>query len=190
MCGYAEVVRNFYSQTRIADSVDVDLGPVRGMVHGLITHGEQYLQYPGKATAYYCEGSGAGTLAVFGRGGDEMRMYEINDQVVDLAERHFSYLRDTPARISSVLGDGRLMLEREAPQAFDLLAVHITNTYLDLRPVMAAAAQHLGRVALLVELKRGHGDPLCRHSSWVVFVSPEQASALPTPLQDAEVVQY
>jgi hypothetical protein len=35
-------------------------------------------------------GLGAGTLAVYGREGDEMRMYEINDQVVDLAERHFS----------------------------------------------------------------------------------------------------
>ncbi len=242
--GYAEVVRNFYSQTRIEDTVDKDLGPVRSMVHGRITHGEQYLQHPDKATAYYCErsgvaralaslptdrprqlgvvGLGAGTLAVYGRSGDEMRMYEINDQVVDLAQRHFSYLRDTQARIVSVLGDGRLMLEREAPQGFDLLAmdafsgdsipthlvtleafeayarhlrpdgllaVHITNTYLDLRPVMAAAAEHLGRVALLVELKRGHGDPFCRRSSWVVFVSPEQASNLPAPLQSAEVLK-
>jgi hypothetical protein len=242
--GYAEVVRNFYSQTRIEDSIDDTLGPVRSMVHGRITHGEQYLQFPGKATAYYCEhsgvaralaslpidrprrlgvvGLGAGTLAVYGREGDEMRMYEINDQVVDLAERHFSYLRDTPARIVSVLGDGRLMLEREAQQGFDLLAIdafsgdsipthlvtleafdayarhlrpdgllaaHITNTHLDLRPVMAAAAQHLGKEALLMELKRGHSDPLCRPSTWVLFVSPEQASDLRTRLQDAEVLQ-
>ena len=81
------------------------------------------------------------------------------------------------------------MLEREAQQGFDLLAIdafsgdsipthlvtleafdayarhlrpdgllaaHITNTHLDLRPVMAAAAQHLGKEALLMELKRGH----------------------------------
>lgn len=242
--GYTEVVRNFYSQTRIEDSVDDDLGPVRSMVHGRITHGEQYLQHPGKATAYYCErsgvaralaslptdrprqmgvvGLGAGTLAVYGRRGDEMRMYEINDQVVELAARHFSYLRDTSARIVPVLGDGRLMLERETPQGFDLLvmdafsgdsipthlvtleafdayarhlrpdgllAVHITNTYLDLRPVMAAAAHHMGRVALLVELASGHGDPFCRRSSWVVFVSPEQARSLPPSLQEAEVLQ-
>lgn len=242
--GYTEVVRNFYSQTRIEDSVDEDLGPARNMVHGRITHGEQYLRHPGKATAYYCErsgvaravaslptdrprhlgvvGLGAGTLAVYGRSGDTMRMYEINDQVLDLAERHFSYLRDSPARIVSVLGDGRLMLEREAPQGYDLLAmdafsgdsipthlvtleafdayarhlrpdgllaVHITNTYLDLRPVMAAAAEHLGRVALLLELQRGHGDPFCRRSSWVVFVTPDQARALPPSLQGAEVLQ-
>ncbi|WP_374643184.1 spermidine synthase [Hydrogenophaga sp.] len=242
--GYTEVVRNFYSQTRIEDSMDEDLGPVRTMVHGRITHGEQYLHHAGKPTAYYCErsgvaralaslptdrprqlgvvGLGAGTLAVYGRLGDEMRVYEINDQVVDLAERHFSYLRDTSARIVPVLGDGRLMLERETPQGFDLLAmdafsgdsipthlvtleafdaytrhlrpggllaVHITNTYLDLRPVMAAAAHHLGRIALLVELASGHGDPFCRRSSWVVFVSPEQARALPPSLQGAEVLK-
>ena len=81
-----------------------------------------------------------------------------------------------------VLGDGRLMLEREPDQGFDLLAmdafsgdsipahlltleamqtylrhlrpdgilaVHITNRYLDLKPVMAAAASHFGRTTLL-----------------------------------------
>jgi hypothetical protein len=69
-----------------------------------------------------------------------------------------------------------------------LLAVHITNTYLDLRPVMASAAQHLGKVALLLELSAGHGDPFCRRSSWVVFVSPAQAAALPAAMQGAKVL--
>jgi hypothetical protein len=243
--GYAEVVRNFYSQTRIENSLDADgLGRVRTMLHGRIVHGEQYLDHPKRATAYYCErtgigrallslptdrprklgvvGLGAGTLAVYGRAGDEMRMYEINDQVLDLARRQFSYLTDSAANIVPVLGDGRLMLEREAPQAFDLLAmdafsgdsipthlltleafdaylrhlrpdgllaVHITNTYLDLRPVMASAAQHVGKRALLLELRRGHGDPFCRRSKWVVFVTPAQAAALPAALQGAEVLQ-
>ncbi len=243
--GYTEVVRNFYSQTRIEDSVDEDgLGPVRSMVHGSIKHGEQYLNHPRRATAYYCErtgigralqslptdrarrigvvGLGAGTLAVYGQAGDEMRLYEINDQVLDLARRHFSYLADSAATTVPVLGDGRLMLERETPQAFDLLAmdafsgdsipthlltleafgayqrhmrpdgllaVHITNTYLDLRPVMAAAAHHLGKVALLLELSAGHGDPFCRRSSWVVFVTPARAAALPPALRGATVLQ-
>jgi SAM-dependent methyltransferase len=241
--GYTEVVRNFYSQTRIEDGVEEGLGPVRSMVHGRITHGEQYLQHPRQATAYYCErsgvaralaslpterprhigvvGLGAGTLAAYGRAGDQMRLYEINDQVLDLARRHFSYLGDTPAQVVPVLGDGRLMLEREPPQGFDLLAmdafsgdsipthlltleafeayhrhlapggwlaVHITNRYLDLRPVMAAAASHLGRVALLLELPSGHGDPYCRRSSWVLFVTPAQAAALPPALQGGEVL--
>ncbi|MDO9436853.1 spermidine synthase [Hydrogenophaga sp.] len=243
--GYTEVVRNFYSQTRIEDSVDSDgLGPVRSMVHGSITHGEQVLNHPKRATAYYCErtgigramqslpterprelgvvGLGAGTLAVYGRAGDEMRMVEINDQVLNLARRHFTFLSDSAARIVPLLGDGRLVLEREAPQAFDLLAidafsgdsipthlltleafdayqrhmrpdgllaVHITNKYLDLRPVMASAAQHIGKIALLLDLPAGHGDPFCRRSSWVVFVNAAQAAALPPTLQGAQVLQ-
>jgi hypothetical protein len=53
---------------------------------------------------------------------------------------------------------------------------------------MAAAASHLGRVALLLELPGGHGDPYCRRSSWVLFVTPAQAAALPPALQGGEVL--
>lgn len=49
--------------------------------------------------------------------------YEINDQVLDLARDEFTYLKDTPAKVTQVLGDGRLMLEREPQQHFDLLAM-------------------------------------------------------------------
>jgi hypothetical protein len=131
-------------------------------------------------------GLGAGTLATYGRQGDEMRMYEINEQVLDLARSDFSYLADSAARIVPVLGDGRLMLEREADpelrpagdrrlfrgldpdapaddrshaglsaphEADGILAVHITNRYLDLRPVVAAAAQQLGMTALVVDFE-------------------------------------
>ena len=52
-----------------------------------------------------------------------MRVYEINPQVIDLALKEFSYLGDTKAQLDVVLGDARLSLEREPPQAFDVLAV-------------------------------------------------------------------
>ena len=68
-------------------------------------------------------GLGAGTLAIYGRTGDVYRFYEINPQVFELADTEFSFLADSPARIERVLGDARLALEREAPQAFDVLAV-------------------------------------------------------------------
>jgi len=44
-------------------------------------------------------------------------------------------------------------------------------------------------VALLLELPAGLGDPFCRRSSWVVFVSPAQAAALPPSLQGAKVLE-
>jgi hypothetical protein len=240
--GYRKVVRNFYSQLRIDDSVDDVLGAKRKMVHGRINHGEQFMDVKlrKEPTAYYCEksgvgrairslqqagqplklgvvGLGAGTLAAYGRAGDEMRIYEINEQVLELARSDFTFLSDSAAHIVPVLGDGRLMLERDPPQHFDLLAmdafsgdsipahlltleamktyfgqlkpdgllaVHITNRYLDLEPVMAAVAQQYGKTALIYDLDPDDNDLYCRHTTWVLMMSPERAAALPASLRD------
>jgi spermidine synthase len=164
-------------------------------------------------------GLGAGTLATYGRAGDELRIYEINEQVLDLARSEFTFLADSAARMTPVLGDGRLMLEREPPQQFDLLAmdafsgdsipahlltleamkiylshlkpggllaVHITNHYLDLKPVMAAAAQHFGKTAVLYSLEPKDDDAYCRNSDWVLFMSAQQVTQLPAGLQGGE----
>jgi hypothetical protein len=237
--GYRVVMRNFYSQLRVEDVPTVH-GIKRIMRHGSIIHGEQYLNenLRRKPTAYYCPqsgiglalnslstaqsqkigivGLGVGTLATYGRAGNEMRMYEINDQVVDVARTEFTYLSDSPAKMVSVLGDGRLMLEREPTQNFDLLAmdafsgdsipthlltleamkiylghmkpdailaVHITNQYLDLEPVMAAIAQHYGKVAMLYSLPKNPSEPFCRHTTWVLLMSPARVANLPKELQ-------
>ena len=245
--GYRVTVRNFYSQLKVRDMVHSTQGPKRAMYHGIIVHGEQLLGDDGRGripTAYYCEqsgigrairslpqdhplkigivGLGAGTLATYGRAGDELRIYEINDQVLDLARSEFTYLKDTPAKVTPVLGDGRLMLEREPPQHFDLLAmdafsgdsipahlltleamqtylghlkpegilaVHVTNHYLDLLPVMASVAQHFGKVALKYELDPGDQDKYCRNTTWVLIMSPERAASLPDQLKDGEVLK-
>ena len=51
-------------------------------------------------------GLGAGTLAAYGRPGDRYKFYEINPLVVQIANRDFSFLRDSKAKIDIVLGDG------------------------------------------------------------------------------------
>ncbi len=238
--GYRLVMRNFYSQTRVEDRYLGEPEARRVMLHGTIVHGEQLLA-PGlrrTATAYYCESSGvahaiqslpverprklgivglgAGTLAVYGRTGDTLRLYEINDQVIEAARSQFTYLSDSPATIIPVLGDARLMLEGEPSQQFDLLAIdafsgdsipvhlvtleamqmylthlapegilalHITNHYLDLQPVMAAAAASLDRTALVFDLEPNDATPHCRHSVWVLLLPPALAAALPEPLR-------
>jgi hypothetical protein len=43
--------------------------------------------------------------------------------VVKVANTYFTYLKDSAAKIETVLGDARLSLEGEAPQGFDVLAV-------------------------------------------------------------------
>ena len=129
-------------------------------------------------------GLGAGTIAAWGRKGDSLRFYEINPEVKRLADTRFSYLPDTKAEVQVVLGDGRISLEREDDQRFDVLvldafsgdsipvhlltknafetylrhlkpdgivAVHISNEYLDLQPVLFLIADHFGLDRLLLE---------------------------------------
>jgi len=68
-------------------------------------------------------GMGCGTLAAYGRAGDTVRIYEINPLVPQIAHAQFTYLDDTTARGETVLGDGRLSLEREPSQQFDVLVM-------------------------------------------------------------------
>ena len=68
-------------------------------------------------------GLGCGTLAAYGRAGDVLRIYEINPQVVEIASTQFTYLRDTAARVEVALGDGRLVLDSEPDQHFDILVM-------------------------------------------------------------------
>ena len=119
-------------------------------------------------------GLGAGTIAAYGREGDEIRFYEIDETVQQLSEAHFTFRQDTPAKADEVvLGDARLQMEREEPQGYDvlaidafsgdaipvhlltveclavyqkhlkpdgILAIHISNRYLDLAPIVRALA--------------------------------------------------
>jgi len=68
-------------------------------------------------------GLGVGTLAAYGNADDWFRFYEINPQVITLANSEFFYLRETAAKVDIAPGDARLSLEREPPQIFDVLLV-------------------------------------------------------------------
>ncbi len=73
-------------------------------------------------------GLGAGMLAALGRPGDVIRYYELNPAVKQLVDRHFSFLADSKATIEVALGDGRLLLEREAErggsQRYDVIVMN------------------------------------------------------------------
>jgi spermidine synthase len=68
-------------------------------------------------------GLGVGTLATYAQPGQYYRFYEINDNVERFADKYFSYLADCRGTCDVVLGDGRLSLEREQPQRFDVLVL-------------------------------------------------------------------
>jgi hypothetical protein len=141
-------VRNFYGVLRISQGSDETAWDAkRTLTHGTIMHGEQFLR-PERhmlPTTYYGPdtgvgravrakqmggpvkvgviGLGTGTMAAFGRPGDEFRFYDINPLVREIATTQFSFLKDSPAKVEVVLGDARLSLEREADQGFDVLVV-------------------------------------------------------------------
>jgi hypothetical protein len=75
-------------------------------------------------------GVGTGTLAIYGQEGDVYRLYEINPVVTALAEGRggfFSFVKDSRAEVTMVLGDARISLERElaegGSQGFDVLVL-------------------------------------------------------------------
>ncbi|MGA3073623.1 MAG: fused MFS/spermidine synthase [Bryobacteraceae bacterium] len=147
--GARVMARNFYGGLKVMDeTADDDSGePVRRLMHGTITHGEQFLnpKFQDRSTTYYGPhsgvgrairqdqesgpvrvgviGLGTGTLAAYGRAGDYFRFYEINPLVLRLAQTQFTFLKICKARLDVAMGDARLSLEREAPEDFDVLAV-------------------------------------------------------------------
>ena len=68
-------------------------------------------------------GLGVGSIAAYGEAKDRMRIYEIDPDVAHIAATQFTFLRDTAADITVVLGDARRSLEAEPPQGFDVFVV-------------------------------------------------------------------
>ena len=142
-------VRNFYGTLRVSQTINDNYykATVRTLFNGIIEHGQQVFRVDlgREPTTYYGRtsgiglaldqccgdrprrigviGLGTGTIAAYGRPGDVIRFYDINPAVEPIARHYFSYLRDSPARIDVVIGDARVSLAAEPPQAFDVLAV-------------------------------------------------------------------
>ena len=166
------MTRNFYGTLRVRDTgPENQANTLRRLLHGTIMHGEQFLS-PDKRdtpTSYYglssgvgiaikhnnphaqrvgVIGLGAGTLAVYGKAGDVYRFYEINPQVIDVANKHFYFLSSSRAKVETVLGDARLTLEREPQQNYDVLAIDAFSSdsipvHLITREAMAIYLQHI-----------------------------------------------
>jgi hypothetical protein len=170
------MMSNFYGVVRTRDYSDPT--PFRAMYHGPINHGGQLLEpdHRREPTTYFGAtsgygrvfaslppaprrvgiiGLGAGALAVYARRGDIFRFYEIDPQVAAIAPNDFTFLRDAPAQTDIVLGDGRLSLEREEPQHYDVLAIDAFSgdsipMHLLTREAMATYVRHLAPNGVIV----------------------------------------
>jgi hypothetical protein len=116
------------------------------MFHGPVVHGLQF-QAPDKsllATTYYgpqsgvglvlstfrlgtarhigVVGLGTGTLAVYGQTEDAFDFFEIDPHVLSLADKYFTFLNKSKARIQHILGDARITLAQRE-QTYDVLVI-------------------------------------------------------------------
>src|SRR5207249_4032503 len=157
--------RNFYGVLRVQEFGGDTASRHRSLIHGTILHGTQYLlpKLTHRPTTYYTPtsgigraieslhpsitplrigviGLGTGTLAVYGSKGDLYRFYDINPAVIGIANRDFSYIRDSDATVETSLGDARLSLEREKPKR------------------LGVAVRQRGIAASLADRERGESD--------------------------------
>ena len=164
-------------------------------------------------------GLGAGTLAAYGREGDNYTFYEIDPLVKEIAynTNYFTFVSGCPANVNVVLGDARVSLEKElktiGSREYDLLAidafssdsipvhlitkeavevylshikddgalaVHTSNRYINLRPIMKAIGKTLN---LETYILFSHVQGYKTASEWVIFtrtdISKEPPSFLP-----------
>ncbi len=146
--------RNFFGYKAVSEyEVGSDIGTQRTLTHGHTQHGSQ-LRTPGKELTpitYYSLSSGigsafadiqmrhsntsirvgtiglgAGSIAAYCRAGDEFVFYEIDPQVIEIAESYFSYLTHCAgARVE--VGDGRLLLTEallnDGEEYFDVIII-------------------------------------------------------------------
>jgi hypothetical protein len=234
--------RNFYGLLNVRDVVSDGVAR-RILVDGTTIHGFELLGEEGSSTptSYYgantgiaavmeniertgtglrvgIVGLGTGTLAAYGEPMDEFRFYELNPDVVDVANRYFSFLRESQASVEIVFGDGRVSMEREfrrsgsreydvlvidafnsdaipvhllTLEAFELywlhlkpggvLALHLTNNYLDLVPVAGSLGARLGKEVLFITTPRDIG--VTSAADWVLLA--EDAGEFAGPVSGA-----
>ncbi len=171
--------RNFYGAIRVMEYYPKNPEKhMRMFVHGNIRHGQQYQKPEKQRTpgSYYppdsgaakaikqfesspahvgVVGLGAGTLAAYGKPGDRYTFYEINPMVEQFARKYFTYLEQCRAELEIVIGDARLSMERQPPQAFDVIIVDAFSgdaipVHLITKEAMDVYARHLKPDGFLV----------------------------------------
>jgi hypothetical protein len=68
-------------------------------------------------------GLGVGEILAVMREGDSAKFYELDPEVGRIATDYFTFLSNSPADVNIIYGDGRLALDREDTNQFDVLFV-------------------------------------------------------------------
>jgi protein-L-isoaspartate O-methyltransferase len=138
--------RNFFGVREVREDAQKR---IRVLMHGTTTHGSQstdpgrrreplsYYHRPGPVGDIFRAlppaagrrvaviGLGAGVLAAYAGAGEEWTFYEIDPDIARVARdtNYFTYLRDTPATVHVMLGDGRLSIAKAPDHRYDLIVL-------------------------------------------------------------------
>ncbi len=134
--------RTFFGVLRVTEQAGE-----RKLVHGTTVHGVERFAGPlaGEPLMYYGRrgplgdvfaayshldrvdaiGLGAGSVAAYGRPGQQMTFYELDPAITRIASdpRFFTFLRDSPANVEIVPGDGRRTIAHVPDGSSDLVIV-------------------------------------------------------------------
>ena len=111
-------------------------------------------------------GLGAGTIAAYGRPGNQFTFYEIDPAVARIASnpKYFTFLHDSKAHVRIVIGDGRLEIATAPDRSYDLIVldafssdsvpVHLLTREAVELYLQQAAPQRFARLPHLEQLPR------------------------------------
>ncbi len=165
--------RNYYGICKV-----FDYGGVRSFMHGTTLHGMQSLD-PALAmqpTSYFgahspvadvlkdesfardhigIVGLGAGTLAAYGGPGQKIDFYELDPEVYRIANRFFTFIKNSPAKISYFLGDARLALDKNTNAKYDILIIDAFSgdsipSHLLTKEMLAICREHLSENGIIL----------------------------------------
>ncbi|MBW4497007.1 MAG: fused MFS/spermidine synthase [Oscillatoria princeps RMCB-10] len=90
----------------------------------------QYFNHTGRLSKIAVLGLGVGSLAAYSTPGQEWTFYEIDPAVEKLARNpnYFTFLQDSKAPLSVVLGDARLRLAERKDNFYDLIVVDVFSS--------------------------------------------------------------
>jgi hypothetical protein len=206
--------RNFFGVLRVSDG-----SAVRGLLNGTTLHGAQPLapEYRLTPVTYYSKngplgdlfrlldarpgaqkiaviGLGTGTIACYSRPGRAFDFYEINPDVIKIAEDQtlFTYLSDCGSPYKTILGDGRLKIAEAPDASYDaiildafssdnipvhLLTVEAFRIYMKkLKPgglmISHISNRHLDLEPVLESISRATGIPAAIRTSRAKPVAP------------------
>jgi len=136
--------RNYYGILKVVED-----GRFRMLIHGKTVHGTQYFDLEENILPllYYqpdtpvgrimksdhfdlrsvgVVGLGVGAMAMYDGGDDaEMDFYELDPDVLFVADKYFEFLKRSPRKINHFIGDGRIFLAKSPDKKYDLLIIDV-----------------------------------------------------------------